>query len=69
MVGTFNIFRATYQDKGLNKTQVEFESLCWADAIIAALEKKRADQKLILLEFVREGGNKFTDIKKERNNE
>ena len=48
------IFRTTVQDKALNKSTIEFEAFSWADAIVTALERKRAEQKLLMIEYVRD---------------
>jgi hypothetical protein len=51
------IFKVTYQDKALNRSVVEFEAFSWADVIVKALETKRAEQKLIMIEYVRDSTN------------
>jgi hypothetical protein len=53
-ISSRRIFRATYQDKALNRSVVEFEAFSWADAVVKALEKKCADQKLLTIEYVRD---------------
>ena len=52
-MGERRIFKATYQDKALNVTSVEFEATSWPEAIAIMFEKKRADQKVRTLSYVR----------------
>jgi hypothetical protein len=48
-----HIFKVTYQDKTLNRTSIEIEAACWEEAIPVAYENKRADQKIIYIEFIK----------------
>ena len=48
------VFKATYQDRALNRSSTEIRTCGWGNAIAVAYELKRADQKLMTLEFIKE---------------
>ena len=48
------LFKFTYQDKALNKASVEIKCPTWEEAIIAAIQYKKAEEKLLMIECVRE---------------
>lgn len=48
------VFRAKFKDRALNIRTVEYESVQWAEAICIAFSKKKAEEKLILIECVKD---------------
>ena len=47
-------FKSTYQDKALNIRSVEYESVQWAEAICLAFSHKKAEEKLITIECIKD---------------
>lgn len=48
-------FKITYQDRALNKHVEIWEAQSWEDAIILAFSLKKAEWKLLGIEYVPEG--------------
>ena len=54
------VFRAKFKDRALNIRTVEYESVQWAEAICIAFSKKKAEEKLILIECVKDEEGSIT---------
>lgn len=48
------VFRFTYQDKALNKNHIEIKCPNWEEAVIAAIQYKRPEEKLLVIECIKE---------------
>lgn len=47
-------FKITYQDRALNKIYISIQAETWAAAIVTALERKKAEEKLVMIEVAEE---------------
>ena len=49
-----NIYKAVYQDKALNKREIEIKEEHYIDAVIEAFKAAKSNEHLVSVEWVRE---------------